>query len=70
MATSVYHLHMFLSGSSVFKMSKKMLKMIQHPSLLKTDGNIQKFGNLIRSDHQLSIRLSTESIGIDKECVR
>ncbi|XP_058810647.1 protein GVQW3-like [Phymastichus coffea] len=40
------------------------------PSTSKTDENIEKVGNLVRSDRRLSIRAIAESIGIDKECVR
>ena len=39
-------------------------------STSKTDGNIEKIGNLIRSDRRLSIRAIAETVGIDKESVR
>lgn len=31
---------------------------------------MEKIGDIVRSDHRLSIRMITESIGIDEECVR
>lgn len=40
------------------------------PSTSKTDDNVEKVANLIRSDRRLSIRAVAESVGIDKECVR
>lgn len=40
------------------------------PSTSKTDDNIEKIGNLVRSDRQLSIRTIAETVGIDKESVR
>ncbi|EFN86740.1 Putative uncharacterized protein FLJ37770, partial [Harpegnathos saltator] len=40
------------------------------PSTSKTDENIEKVGNLIRSDRRLTIRAIAETVEIDKECVR
>lgn len=40
------------------------------PSTSKTDENIEKIGNLIRSDRRLTVRAIAETVGIDKECVR
>lgn len=40
------------------------------PSTSKTDDNIEKIGNLIRSDRRLSIRAIAETVRIDKESVR
>uniref|UniRef100_A0A0K0E1H9 HTH psq-type domain-containing protein n=1 Tax=Strongyloides stercoralis TaxID=6248 RepID=A0A0K0E1H9_STRER len=37
-------------------------------STSKTDENIEKVGNLIRSDCWLTIRAIAETVGIDKEC--
>lgn len=35
----------------------------------QTDNNIEKIGNLIRSEHRFTIHAIAESEGIDKECV-
>lgn len=40
------------------------------PSTSKKDENIDKIGNMIRSDRRLTIRTVAETVGIDKECVR
>ena len=40
------------------------------PSTSKTDKNIEKIGNLVRSDRRFSICAIAETVGIDKECVR
>ena len=68
---NVYRVHVFLSG--VFKMAEKTLKMIHARVALprqKTDDNIEKIGNMVRSGRRLSIRAIAETVGIDKECIR
>ena len=40
------------------------------PSTSKTDKNIEKVGVLVRSDRRLTIRMISNTVGIDKESVR
>lgn len=40
------------------------------PSTSKTDKNIEKVGVLVRSDRRLTIRMISDTVGIDKESVR
>ena len=40
------------------------------PSTSKTEANIEKVKELIRSDRRLTIRIMTEQLGLDKETVR
>ncbi|EFN86290.1 Putative uncharacterized protein FLJ37770, partial [Harpegnathos saltator] len=40
------------------------------PSTSKTNENIEKVDNLIRSDRRVTIRAIAETVGIDKECVK
>ena len=70
MAMTVYHVHVFLSNSSVSKMAENMLMMmtawvaLSRPKRIKMS---KKVTNLVRSDRGLSIRVITETIGFDKE---
>ena len=67
-----------LSRSRVFEWLKRFQKGQEdvqddsrpgRSSTSKTDGNIEKIGNLIRSDRRLSIRAIAETVGIVKESV-
>lgn len=40
------------------------------PSTSKTDENIEKVGNLVRSNHRLTICLIAETVGIGQVCVK
>ncbi|GFT91853.1 uncharacterized protein TNCV_4489641 [Trichonephila clavipes] len=66
-AMEVYRIPVFLSGLSVD------VKEDSHSDPLstsKTEDNIEKNGNLVRSDHPLNTRVIADTIGIEKYYLR
>lgn len=65
-------LYYFISGLNGFKMVKKMMRTIQVlvvPQTSNIDDYIEKVGIMISSDRRLTLRLITDTLVIDKECV-
>ena len=67
-----YHVHVCLSGTKDLVRVGKKWKIINnpgHPLTLKTDQNLQKISEIVHKVQRLSVRITVDMVGINRETV-